>query len=421
MTTHALEGPAGCGKTYQLMERLKSILTESPLKERQQVLALTFMHGSRRRLADRLSKIPEIHKKFQCLTIDSFAQRICLRWRSLAKFWGLPPCGADDFDLQCQNAAELLKNSHVLQWASNSFPITVLDEAQDLSPERLAIIQELQKGGKLLAAADEFQCLNNDLKPNPFTVWISSVCTPELLTIPKRTSVTAILKAADDIRNGRCPVSGQKFKIHEAPGIPLAAAFISNAIGWQGGNSIALITPTVKGGYATSITDKVASKATNKGNGPYQFLWELPDSDYVHEQLKKAKLAPKYTIAEAINFIKSLEMKAGPVKSTVAWLNKQNSLLGLNEIEGPVLEAALLKSFTTQRQRIGGIQRRLAAMTIHQAKNREFDGVIVIWPHSAGGSDDQKRRLLYNAVTRAKNWCTIIVQSKKILTAPPFG
>lgn len=60
-------------------------------------------------------------------------------------------------------------------------------------------------------------------------------------------------------------------------------------------------------------------------------------------------------------------------------------------------------------------------MTVQQAKNREFDGVIVIWPFQVGGDDEQKRRRLYNAVTRARRWCSVIVQNEVILKSPPFS
>ncbi|ABE41176.1 hypothetical protein RPD_3957 [Rhodopseudomonas palustris BisB5] len=48
-------------------------------------------------------------------------------------------------------------------------------------------------------------------------------------------------------------------------------------------------------------------------------------------------------------------------------------------------------------------------------------GVVVIWPYQVGGDVEHKRRLLYNAVTRAKRWCNIIVQSQNILGAAPFA
>lgn len=59
-------------------------------------------------------------------------------------------------------------------------------------------------------------------------------------------------------------------------------------------------------------------------------------------------------------------------------------------------------------------------MTIHQAKNREFHSVIVLWPYEVAGNIDRRRRLLYNAVTRAKHRVLIVVQSPSRLNQPPF-
>ncbi|MEP2980449.1 MAG: ATP-binding domain-containing protein [Lentilitoribacter sp.] len=56
-----------------------------------------------------------------------------------------------------------------------------------------------------------------------------------------------------------------------------------------------------------------------------------------------------------------------------------------------------------------------------QAENCEFDGVVIIWPYQVGGDDERKRCLLYNAVTRARHWCNVIVQGQAILEAPPFS
>jgi superfamily I DNA and RNA helicase len=49
-------------------------------------------------------------------------------------------------------------------------------------------------------------------------------------------------------------------------------------------------------------------------------------------------------------------------------------------------------------------------MTINQAKNREFEGVIILWPFEVGGALDGQRRRLYNAITRAKKWVCVVVQ-----------
>ena len=60
-------------------------------------------------------------------------------------------------------------------------------------------------------------------------------------------------------------------------------------------------------------------------------------------------------------------------------------------------------------------------MTIQRAKNREFPNVIVLWPHTATGSAEHLRRLLYNAITRAQSHCTVIVLGQNRLDAPPFA
>lgn len=59
-------------------------------------------------------------------------------------------------------------------------------------------------------------------------------------------------------------------------------------------------------------------------------------------------------------------------------------------------------------------------MTIHQAKNREFDRVIVLWPHEVAGDDERKRRLAYNAITRARYEAIVIVQDEERVGCTPF-
>jgi superfamily I DNA/RNA helicase len=52
-------------------------------------------------------------------------------------------------------------------------------------------------------------------------------------------------------------------------------------------------------------------------------------------------------------------------------------------------------------------------MTIHHAKNREFASVIVLCPLNLAGKLERMRRLLYNAVTRARQRAVVIVQDPK--------
>jgi hypothetical protein len=50
--------------------------------------------------------------------------------------------------------------------------------------------------------------------------------------------------------------------------------------------------------------------------------------------------------------------------------------------------------------------------------------VIILWPLALGGDLDSRRRLLDNALTRAKVWATVIVQETPVkpqLSLPPFS
>jgi hypothetical protein len=56
-----------------------------------------------------------------------------------------------------------------------------------------------------------------------------------------------------------------------------------------------------------------------------------------------------------------------------------------------------------------------------QAKNREFDHVVVLWPYTIPNDTEQRRKLLYNAITSAKSSCMVLVQAQRLLEAPPFA
>lgn len=53
--------------------------------------------------------------------------------------------------------------------------------------------------------------------------------------------------------------------------------------------------------------------------------------------------------------------------------------------------------------------------------NREFDWVIVLWPYEVSGNDERKRRLVYNAITRAKQEAFVVVQGEARVGQSPFA
>lgn len=419
MTVRAFSGGAGCGKTYRLMQALSDHLEQTPLNAGQKVLALTFMHGSRRRLHERLSSIPALAYKHECATVDSFAWRIVRRWQALLLQLGLGIPAVGNYDQVCDAAATALQQDIVVRWVAATFPIVLLDEAQDLTPVRLRIVRALATRLEVVAAADEFQCLDEQLRPNPACTWLAEVGNIENLAVPKRTTVPALLQAASAIRSGVAPVSNGLFRIDLTPKPQLAGSWVANALGWYGGNKrVAVITPAT-GQFSEKVIEWVGANTTKQGHGPFNIRWERSESQAAADFLAQLHLPDIGTLTEidaAVRLCGDLHVTHDVAK----WLNLQRRTRGRSDFAREEIEAIVQESFSNRRRRQRDTDGRFRAMTVHGAKNREFDNVIVLWPAAVGGSDDQKRRLLYNAVTRARSRCLVLVQAKAALTQAPF-
>lgn len=86
-----------------LAERLET----HPLNDGQRVLALTFMHGARRRQSERLRSVANLRARVDCCTIDAFAWRIYRRWRGLAGALAIARVTEGEFDSVCEAAGIL--------------------------------------------------------------------------------------------------------------------------------------------------------------------------------------------------------------------------------------------------------------------------------------------------------------------------
>jgi superfamily I DNA/RNA helicase len=133
------EGPAGSGKTHRLIEAAREEVNAGRLTSGQRILALTFMNGARRRLEASLGKHAELRRRFDCRTVDAFAQTIVGRRKSQ-----LAECGVElkvagtlkRFDSTCYLAARMLRRAEVARWVAMSYPLILVDEAQDLDAYR---------------------------------------------------------------------------------------------------------------------------------------------------------------------------------------------------------------------------------------------------------------------------------------------
>lgn len=424
MTVVAFEGPAGAGKTYRLMEELRNTLQQNPLVEHERVLALTFMHGSRRRLDARLGGIAELSGRYIATTMDSFAWRIIQRWQRLLQHFGHDMPAAREYDRTCKLAAILLQNETVRAWVTLSFPYIIVDEAQDLSVERSEMIATLAQSGTVLLAYDEFQCLNTDLLPIAIERWIHGHCQPQGLKGCRRTDDVELISAAIAVREGNAlNLGGSRFKVLATPGknANYRATCLANAIAWRKGGNVAVLTPSWRGGFAESAIHRVGEGPIGKQqNGPFEIRYERSDEQ------DNATIWDSLGIEERCSVGKAMEALAGhrhkpAVKTLGNWIERQRSTQGRVEFEPDDLKRQLGQVLAARRRYGQRKQSEFSAMTIQQAKNREFDHVVIFWPYNVPNDDEQKRRLLYNAITRAKRSCTVLIQSEDMLEEPPFS
>jgi superfamily I DNA/RNA helicase len=181
-----------------------------------------------------------------------------------------------------------------------------------------------------------------------------------------------------------------------------------------------VITPTLRG-FAQATVTWTAQNRTKKGFGPYTILWEESEAKAAGGFLGKIALQDVNDIPSVV----ALLTAAGDFRATrdaTDWMDTQRRARAKVTFSKDEIEKAIELGFAQRRRARKNDGGGWRGMTVHGAKNREFDNVVVLWPAAIGGrSDDHKRRLLYNAVTRAKQRCLVLVQAKASLGQAPFA
>jgi hypothetical protein len=231
-----------------------------------------------------------------------------------------------------------------------------------------------------------------------------------------------LLAAAGAIRRGGAPVNGLRgaFRIQLAPRAALAGTFLSNEVAWHGRGQSTSVIYTTDGQYSQSVLDWVGSHASGQGSGPFVFRREQSERRLADEYLAALAIAPESNIGQLEESVARVA-RGRAAADILAWASRQRRALGRNSFSREDVERVVRRSFAEARRHTRGDQARLTALTVHAAKNREFDLVIVLWPAATRGTDDQKRRLLYNAITRARNRCLVLVQAQVSLRSAPFS
>lgn len=423
MTLRFFEGPAGTGKTTRLFQELERVLDVRPLDVHQRVLALTKMHGSRRRLEGRLRSARGVRGRYRCSTVDSFAWSVVRRWRSLARRKSTSEFAEDDYEQVCSLAGALLSEETVARWFARSFPVVAVDEFQDSKGGQLAMIRALSERATCIAAADDFQDLDS-VAPNPAVAWARDVGECESLSAVHRTSAPGLLAASRALRENRTlPANSSEFTLLGALNRNTGASFVSkNLTWWSGCADIAVLSPArcARSAFVRDLIARVEEKPISKPPfGPHRISWEESQEEECDRFLSGLGL-PEDAEAELCLD----DLPAGGVGSASQglrhWMDLQMRVAGRTAFKAGDIRREARRIHQRSRAHRRARDRGVRAMTIHQAKNREFHSVVVLWPYEVHGSAERKRRLLYNAITRAKHRVLVVVQDPTRLQQPPF-
>lgn len=422
---YAVLGQAGTGKTTRLMSQASELAPRFLTADHHRLLAITRMHGARRRLE---AKLKESCLNISCdiSTIDSFALSIVSRWRTTfgcrkpvvavqhnsdfveTEFWV-----EADFQSILSRATDLLKSPTVGKIIRASYPMVMIDEFQDCHGSMLELVQHLVKTSCLLLAADDFQFLNDEIDGCPAVEWIEGLASNgrgrrDIEETNHRTSESAMLRAAECLRTNT--KSREKtIPVISCPNAKMAGWKIADALSlrfyeknWSDGDC-AVIFPS-HDVYVKNVMNACADYSSRYKKSPLTFHEEIPPSEHVQIVLQDIGFE-KYR-SQCI-YDCTTTNAAG--RQVIECVQEQVRLRGLSKAtEKMVISYA--ERIIHYHRAFSPKQGRRVMLTVHGAKNREFDNVIVVWPYKV--NEKLKRRLLYNAITRAKKHCMVLLQLK---------
>lgn len=425
-------GQAGTGKTTKIIEDLNDLVKPEEWAKTSSILAITYMHGSRRRLENKLSPFVKKGVRVNCMTIDAFCLHIVQRYKS---YLGIKSqiivsdnvdentkleeekkliCGIHTI---CQIATELLDFKIVKEVMKFSYPIIVVDEFQDCEEGHLQIIKKISENNSLLIAADDFQKLDNEL--NSLAVnWLNeSIICEELSTI-FRTNDNKILNSARALRNNTQAEDAIEVKFVASK--DLAAWTVASQIEWyskmeQEGRSLALISPVgQKNAFIRDTLNRLQRGFEKSNLRPHPFIIESEKKITVDEVLKKCTgLGKKIVLTvEMLESWKTIDDIC--LQMAITYTKRIMKLRNSNSISVDEFKRALSSRLHFASTFLSIKKDNRVFLTVHGAKNREFDDVFILWPqYGLVGNELYLRKLMYNAVTRARRKVILIVQGTR--------
>jgi superfamily I DNA/RNA helicase len=182
---------------------------------------------------------------------------------------------------------------------------------------------------------------------------------------------------------------------------------------------IAILTPDSRNQLLLDALTMVNERVWGQGFGPFPFEWEDRDEDTA-QILTDEITFPNETGFDDCLAALSPHAEHAAVAAVISRVRRRRRAFGQMQFRREQIEALIEEAVRNQTRHSGRSRNRNVAMTIQRAKNREFPNVVVLWPHSATGSNEHRRRLLYNAVTRATRHCSVVVIGQGLTGRPPF-
>jgi hypothetical protein len=435
-----ITGEAGSGKTRMLMERAAAIGSATIKAPHQRVLAIALMHGARRRLQSTLDKFcPNL--PVTVLTIHSFALGVVNRWRRSLGIT-LPvtvcetTCGLAEanfraratFDEVIQLASKALQSETVCRTLGETYPIIIVDEFQDCAAETLRFVLSLGNRSTLLLAADRFQRLVDKEGDCPAVDWaearkLDGGIEYVDLTGCRRTENDAILRAARALRDN-VKAAASTVPVYFAPNVgPAAYRMVERFLPWANAKvtcgSYAVIVLSLEDPLLTKLIKSFQDQLAKRNpNFKVQWILPLPEKNQLHQLLTELGIDPaaKQELTWDPHRTKGTSQATRVARRVVEFAKLRGIAPIPQELAIDFAALAVHNSRAFSRS-----TPRFQVLTAHGAKNREFHHVFVFWAYKGEKwTQTLQRRLLYNAITRAKLDCTVLVlgNQKRTQTDP---
>ena len=416
-------GQAGTGKTTWLIEKIKQYAPAIMIAEHHRVLAITRMHGARRRIE---MKLRESCPGITCsvTTIDGFALWITNRWRTALGYSKPVHAVSGDMDFAdtvfgtvadfariLKAATHILKSTVVSRIIGETYPLIIIDEFQDCHGSLLEFVKALSACSPIFLAADGFQLLEETAAGCPSIEWIKELqlggaAEVTELTYCHRTSMQSILDAASCLRNNTM-ANRQTIPVFYCQNEGPAAWKIIDALvlryysaPWIG--TTALICPS-HDPFLYKVLKSCTNQLQKKGYAPIHWYEERS----IEKEQERIREDLEFT--STCSYWRAPEMAIDLIGNHIVERTQRFARLrGLQPIPQEVLGRHIDMVVHEKRTYCAQSPSRTVT-TVHGAKNREFDNVFILWTYKLPPDQELQRRLLYNAVTRAKENCMLLV------------